>query len=68
MCAMNADKEYACCSKPQELENEEVDKFMQDQEIRKIQHQAQLQAHYAHFAGRGPIPQRSHSRRRVADG
>jgi len=57
VCAMNADKEYACCSKPQELENEEVDKFMQDQEIRKIQHQAQLQAHYAHFAaGRGPIP------------
>ena len=53
VCCMNEDKEHSTCKTPQEMSDEDVDKFKVDQERRMILHQKQLQEHYAHFAPRG---------------
>lgn len=57
VCAMNADKAHSSCSAPQELTDSEIDDFNRDQGDRKIIHEQQLQAHYAHYAKAGvPVP------------
>ena len=57
VCSMSSDRERCACSAPQELSDDEIHAFMLDQSTRLIEHQRQLQEHYAHYAKRGaPVP------------
>ena len=56
VCAMNTRRDFASCDTPQEITNEEITTFMEDQQARLLEHQSKLAHYYSYYAQKGGSP------------